>query len=131
MAIQLAKSVAPEHLAGKFGSLIPVTDRLHASTPIYITKASGARLYYQEARKQWDHDGSKEGRWTWIAPTEADPQSYAKISSLRFVCDTLDEAVALRAAAGRFMQEDMDYEKRRRDDFYAQALSGTLEELKA
>lgn len=131
MAIQLAKSVAPEHLAGKFGCLIPVTDRLHASTPILITRVSGGRFYYREACKQWHSDGSQSGQWTWSVRGDDAAQSYAKISSLRFVCDTLEEAVALRAAAGRFMQEDMDYEKRRRDDFYAQALSGTLEELKA
>jgi len=129
MSIHLPATLSSEDLPGKFACKESMMTLQHVGKPVVITKVKGKRIYFKAIDRRWHNDGSSSGHYTWHAPTEETPEEYCALSSLKLICDTVEEAISACVAAQRFFAEDSAYEKRRKAEFFDGALKGTLPEL--
>lgn len=131
MAVHIAHTVPTEDLPGKFACKESLLTSQYVGKPVLVTRVKGQRVYYKFAEALWSNDGSLRGSTSWRPPSEDAEEEYCTHKTLRVVCDTLEEAAAVTAAARRFFEEDIAREAQRRYEFFQGALLGSLPELAA
>lgn len=132
MTIHLLADLPSEALAGKFICTPSGQVDLAHSWPARVERATAARLAYRRLpRGTWDDD-AKEWR---VALEQTHPDGEPRYdereeqclsASVRFICDTAEEAVALYVRAVATQKAIADFRKANLTELDARAVAGDL-----
>jgi hypothetical protein len=94
MTIRRTHSAAPptEADAGKYAVRDTVWRNGFCSRPVLITKVNKSRVYYLDSTRVWQDKQFKVSKFEIM---EGAIEQFCKTTTIRFVCDTFEEAVTL------------------------------------